>query len=441
MPDPRVCMMADGLAGSEILRIAAEIRALQAGGREVCNLTVGDFSPRQFPVPGGLVEGVARALAAGETNYPPSEGLPELRRAISAFTERRLGLRYPVESVLVTAGARPGIYATFRALVDPGDRVVYPVPSWNNHYYVHLVGAVGVPVACDARTAFLPTRAHLEGAVRGARLLTLNSPLNPAGTAFTGSALAEICELVVEENARRGPGERPLYLLFDQVYWMLTFGGTRHVDPVSLVPAIAPHVVYVDGISKAFAATGMRVGWTLAPADVTRRMAALVGHMGAWAPRAEQVATAAFLEDDEAIDRFHDRMTGEVRSRLDALYEGLQRLRAAGMAVEVVPPMGAIYLSVRFAVHGRSTPSGEVLRTNADVRHYLLTAAGVGVVPFQAFGMPEDSGWFRLSVGAVATEEIRPTLARLEEALRGLGPGTAHAGEDAPRRVAAGDAR
>jgi aspartate aminotransferase len=82
-----------------------------------------------------------------------------------------------------------------------------------------------------------------------------------------------------------------------------------------------------------------------------------------------------------------------------------------------------------------------VLRTNADVRHYLLTAAGVGVVPFQAFGMPEDSGWFRLSVGAVATEEIRPTLARLEEALRGLGPGTAHAGEDAPRRVAAGDAR
>ena len=420
MRDPRVSEMANGLIGSEILRIAADVRAMLAQGADVCNLTVGDFSPREFPAPQALVDGVVDQLRAGETNYPPSDGVPQLRQAISAFYREWLGLEYGVDSVLVTSGSRPGLYATYMTLVDPGDTVVYPVPSWNNNHYVHLSGANGIAVECDAKSAFLPTRAELEEAVRGARMLVLNSPLNPAGTAFTAEQLGEICDLVLEENARRGPGERPLYLLYDSVYWMLTFGDTTHVNPVSLRPAMRDYTVFVDGISKSFAATGVRVGWIVGPADVMSRMSSLIGHVGAWAPRAEQLATAKLLADRAAIEAYHATMKRDVIDRLEAIHTGLQALRDRGFPVQVVRPMGAIYLSARFELHGATTPGGKTLRTNDDIRHYLLEAAGMAVVPFQAFGLPDETGWFRLSVGAVSMAEIGPVLQRLEQALAAL---------------------
>ncbi|HEX6751042.1 MAG TPA: aminotransferase class I/II-fold pyridoxal phosphate-dependent enzyme [Longimicrobium sp.] len=422
MRDPRVSAMADGLIGSEILRIAADVRAMMAQGAEVCNLTVGDFAPKEFPAPRALVDGIVDMLRAGETNYPPSDGVPQLRQAVSAFYREWLGLEYGVDSVLVTGGSRPGLYATYLTLVDPGDTVVYPVPSWNNNHYVHLSGARGVPVFCQVEDAFLPTRAMLEEAVRGARMLVLNSPLNPAGTAFTAGQLGEICDLVLEENARRGPEERPLYLLYDQVYWMLTFGDTTHVDPVSLRPAMAEYTVFIDGISKSFSATGVRVGWIVGPADLVKRMASLVGHMGAWAPRAEQLAVAKLLGDRAEIEGYHATMKTELVARLEALHQGLAELRGR-FPVEVVRPMGAIYLSARFELHGAATPQGATLRTNDDIRHYLLQAAGMAVVPFQAFGLPEETGWFRLSVGAVSRAEIPPMLQRLEAALRALSYG------------------
>jgi aspartate aminotransferase len=182
------------------------------------------------------------------------------------------------------------------------------------------------------------------------------------------------------------------------------------------------YTVFVDGISKAFAATGVRVGWTVAPADVTKRMASVLGHVGAWAPRAEQMATAKVLEDRAAIEAYHGEMKVGVQGRLDALYQGIQALRDAGYPVEAIPPMGAIYLSVRFPLHGWTTPGGAVLAKNDDIRLYLLDAAGLALVPFQAFGMTEDTGWFRTSVGAVSLDEIQAMFARLTPALAALQP-------------------
>lgn len=424
--DPRVGTMADGLVGSEILKIAAEIRALREGGEEICNLTVGDFAPTEFCIPRFLEARIREALERGETNYPPSEGMRPLRDAVRAFYKEWLGLEYPLESVLITAGSRPGIFATFSVLVDPGDRVVYPVPSWNSNHYCYLSGATGVPVVCHSDDAFLPTRALLERAVRGARLLVLNSPLNPTGTAFDAGTLGDICDLVLEENARRGPGERPLYLMYDQVYWTLTFGETEHVNPVSLRPDMAPYTLLIDGISKAFAATGVRVGWMVGPADVMQRASHFLGHVGAWAPRAEQVATAQLLGAREEVAAFREEIVRGVRLRLDALYDGLMAFKRDGLAVDAITPMGAIYLSARFALNGARTAAGAVLRTNEDIRRYLLREAGFAAVPFQAFGARDESGWFRLSVGAVSLAEVERTLPRLRAALGRCGaPGRA----------------
>lgn len=420
-PGRRVSAMAEGLTGSEILKIAADVRGMLAEGHRVCNLTVGDFSPAEFRIPAGLESRIVDALREGETNYPPSDGMPALRKAVQALYARWMGLRVPLESVLVTAGSRPGIYTTYRALVDPGDRVVYPVPSWNNDHYCRMVGAEAVPVPTRAEDAFLPTRALLEDAVRGAVLLALNSPLNPTGTAFTAEQLGDICDLVLEENARRGPGDRPLYVMYDQVYGMLTLGGTRHVDPVSLRPEMERYTIFVDGASKAFAATGVRVGWVVAPADLTTRMGTLLGHVGAWAPRAEQVALAAFLDHPDEVDAYQAGLLDGIQQRLDALFHGLQEMRAAGHPVDAISPMGAIYLTARFDLFGRRTPAGQVLRTNGDIRAYLLESAGLAVIPFQAFGLDEESGWFRLSVGAVSPREIAEVLPRVREAVEALG--------------------
>jgi aspartate aminotransferase len=416
----RAAPLAGSLKGSEILRIATEIRARLAAGEKICNLTVGDFDPRQFRVPMLLEEGTIEALRKGETNYPPGIGMPVLRESICRFYENALGLSYPLESVLVTTGSRPGVYGTYRTLVGEGEGVIYGVPSWNNNYYTHMMGAEPLLLECGSADAFLPTRERLEPLVRRARLLALNSPLNPTGTAFSAESLGAICDLVLEENARRSAADGALYVMYDHVYWQLTFGAVEHVNPVSLRPEMAPYTILVDGISKAFAATGMRVGWVVGPAPAIKVMENILTHVGTWAPRAEQIATAKLLDDLDAIATFRDALIAGVQQRLQLLYSAIQQFKVAGHAVDAIEPMGAIYLSARFNLVGRTTRNGSRLSNADDVRKWLLEEAGMAVVPFDAFGSTTDEGWFRLSVGAVSVSDIEVALPRLRAGLESL---------------------
>lgn len=417
--DAGLSALARGVIGSEILRIAAEIRALSARGAAICNLTVGDFDPRYFPIPPELLEGTRAALAAGHTNYPPSDGVLALREAVARFYARELGLVYPIESVLVAGGARPLLYGAYQTLLDPGDVVVYPVPSWNNNHYAYLARARAVELPVTAASNFFPTVEQIRPHLAEARMLTINSPLNPTGTVIDRDELRRISELVVEENARRrsAGGARPLYFVFDQVYWTLTFGDTRHVTPVELVPEVAPYTLLLDALSKAVCATGMRVGWGLMPPAVRRRMADILGHVGAWAPKAEQVAAAALLDAPDTLRAFQTTMKAKVKERLDALHAGFTAMKREGLPVEVIAPQGAIYLSVRFDLFGR-TIQGRAIHTNDDVRKLLLESAGFAIVPFQAFGLKGDTGWFRLSVGAVSMTDIAAVFPRLRELMR-----------------------
>jgi aspartate aminotransferase len=200
--------------------------------------------------------------------------------------------------------------------------------------------------------------------------------------------------------------------MYDHIYWVLNFG-KKHVTPVELVPEMAPYTVFVDGISKAFAATGVRVGWGVGAPTIITRMRDVLGHVGAWAPKAEQVATARYLDDVPATESFLTTMRQRVDQRLEALYKGFQRMKDAGLPVEAIAPQGAIYLTVRFDVVGR-----DGLTTNDAIRKRLLEKARFAVVPFQAFGLAEDTGWFRLSVGATSVAEIEEALPRVEATVR-----------------------
>lgn len=403
--------LAQHLIGSEVLKISREVTALIRAGRSVANLTVGDFSPKQFSIPVPLRDLIVKNLHEGETNYPPSEGTLQARESVVRFYREKLRLEYPVESVMIAGGSRPIIYAAYQAVVDRGDKVIYPTPSWNNNHYTYLAGGVPVELVVGAETNFMPTAEMIRPHVREARLIAVCTPLNPTGTVMAKSEVEAIATLVVEENERRKKsGDRPLFLLWDQVYWMLTFGDNEHWAPPQVVPESAAYTIFVDGISKALAATGIRVGWTVAPPALTAKMSDILGHVGAWAPRAEQLAVAQFLTQHGDIEAFHAEMIRELRLRLDALYDGLMAMKKDGLPVDAIAPQGAIYLSAQFNLIDR-------FGTNEEIRKFLLNEAGFAMVPFQAFGLKRDDGWFRLSAGAVSVQDCVEGLARVRAAL------------------------
>lgn len=413
----KVSALGESLVSSEIIKIAGEVNEMKARGIEVANLTIGDFDPQLFPIPKLLEDEIVEAYALHQTNYPPAGGVLALRESVSIFIKQRLNLDYsPKNEVLISGGSRPLIYATFLALVDAGDTVLFPAPSWNNNHYSHLLGANGVAVPTQAENNFMPTGADIKPYLKGATLLALCSPLNPTGTMFTEKNLREICELVLEENQSRSADEKPLYIFYDQIYSQLTFGAHQHVDPVSLVPALRDYTVFIDGSSKCFAATGVRVGWGFGPAHILDKMRAIVSHMGAWAPKAEQIAMSKFLLNTPAVNAFLDGFKEQVKESLNTLYNGLIELKKEGFAINAIEPMGAIYLTIKIDYVGKTTVKGEVLETSTALNFYLIKEANIALVPFSAFGT-EEMCWFRASVGACSAKEIASKIPRLKAAL------------------------
>jgi len=412
--------LAETLIGSEIVKLGGEIREKIRQGEKIYNFTVGDFDPSIFPIPKGLEDGIIEAYRQHFTNYPAAEGNLDLRESIAVFLKDREELVYGPSEIVVASGGRPLIYALFRTLIDKGDKVVYAVPSWNNNHYVHLNGGVHVVIEATADNNFMPTAAAIQPHIKEATLICLCSPQNPTGTTISRKDLSAICELVLEENARRGEGEKKLFVLYDQMYWQLTYGSIKHYDPVSLYPAMRDYTIYVDAISKVFAATGVRVGWSFGPEEVIGKMKAIMTHTGSWAPMAEQKATAAFLLEKEKIDEYLAVFRAGVSDRLQKIHDGFIKLKKEGFKVDVLAPEAAIYLTIKVDLAGMKTKEGMLLKGQQDVTSYLLNEARLAVVPFSAFGAPKTSPWYRLSVGTCRLEEIPEMIGKLREAMEKL---------------------
>ncbi|MEZ7508104.1 aminotransferase class I/II-fold pyridoxal phosphate-dependent enzyme [Cloacibacterium sp. Arc13] len=415
-----VSKLAQNLIGSEIIKIGNQVNELKAQGAEIANLTIGDLDSNIYPIPAGLKQNIQKAYADNLTNYPPANGLLSLRKAVAKDIKSRWNLDYSPDDILVSGGSRPLIYATFKTIVDEGDKVVYAVPSWNNNHYAYLTSANAVELEVSPEDNFLPTAdvitPHLEGAV----LLALCSPLNPTGTMFTKEQLSEICEAVIAENKKRGEGEKPLYLMYDQIYAMLTFGDSEHFNPVSLYPELRDYTIYIDGTSKCFAATGVRVGWSFGPTKVIDRMKALLTHVGAWAPKPEQQAVAEFLDNTPAVNEFVNDFKGKIAHSLEVLHAGIQEMKSKNFAVDSIKPMGALYLTIKLDYVGKTTENGKVLKDSTDLVFYLIENAGVALVPFSAFGNSREMPWFRASVGACSVEDLQKMFPKLENALAKL---------------------
>jgi aspartate aminotransferase len=272
-------------------------------------------------------------------------------------------------------------------------------------------------VEATAAHNFMPTADDIRPHIQEATLISLCSPQNPTGTTFKKEELEAICDLVIEENTRRGEGQKKLYVMYDQMYWHLTYGDIQHYNPVSLRPAMREYTIFIDAISKVFAATGVRVGWGMGPAKVISKMKAILTHIGAWAPMAEQKAVAYYLGKREGIKQYLSHFKSEIEERLHSIYDGFQQLKNEGLAVDAIAPEAAIYLTIKIDLAGKKTPEGNILSDQSEVTAYVLNHAGLAVVPFYAFGTDRSSPWYRLSVGTCKKEEIGEMIGKLREAL------------------------
>jgi len=412
--------LAETLIGSEIVKLGNAINERIRNGETIYNFTIGDFNPNIFPIPIELEQLIIESYQKHYTNYPAAEGILELRQAIGSFIKEWEGLDFSPAEIQVASGGRPLIYSLFKVIVDKGDKVIYGAPSWNNNHYVHLTDGEHCLINCSAENNFMPTVADIKANIKGATLICLCTPQNPTGTTLSKDSLAAICELIIEENNQRTADEKKLYLMFDQMYWTLTYGDTVHYNPIALNPAMKPYTIYIDGISKVFSATGVRVGWALGPEDVIAKMKAILSHLGAWAPMAEQKAVAKYLPMKAAISKYLDHFKAEIEERLQTIYKGFITLKEKGFSVDAVSPQAAIYLTIKINLVGKKTADGKLLQTQSDVTSYILGEAKIAVVPFSAFGAGADNAWYRLSVGTSIKEEIPTMLSNLETALQKL---------------------
>jgi aspartate aminotransferase len=375
---------------SATIAVSARARALRAAGRQVIDLGAGE---PDFPTPDFIREAGKAAIDAGHTRYTPVEGIPPLRQAIADVSSAYGGQQVAASEVMVTSGTKQALFNACFVLFGEGDDVLVPTPAWTSYFeIIRLARAKPVMVFGDRDRGLKVTAGQLaEAATPGTRGIVINSPCNPTGAVYDAGELQEILELAAE---------RDWWVVSDEIYRRITYNDAP--APSALELARSPdRLVVVDGVGKAFAMTGWRIGWTIAPAEVTRSMSALQSHSTSNASSIAQHAALAALSQPEAADRAVESMVAVFADRRGA---GLEILRGAG--ADVVEPEGAFYFYVRAPGSG-SDPGSEFASR-------LLEEHDVAVVPGVAFGTPE---WVRLSFAA-ATADVVEGAGRVASALQ-----------------------
>jgi aspartate aminotransferase len=324
-----------------------------------------------------------------------SSGELDLRTSISNYLRKKRKISYGEDEILVGCGVRPLIYTIFKSIVDPGDVVMYPVPSWNNNHYSFLHNAIKIPIECKPENSFFPTFDDVKDKLVNTRLLCLCSPQNPTGRVIDKDTLKQICDEIVKINKEKS---KKTFLFFDQIYSDLVPEGL-FTQPLDVCPEIREYLICVDGISKSLCATGVRVGWTFGPKSVISKMTEIFSHIGAWAPKPEQIAVGKFLNDYQEINDFISSKINQYSFISNQICESLDDLKKSRFNIDYQKPEGGIYISIYFE-HVSYFGSVE------NFVEFLIKSCGVGMVPFEYFGSKENEGWFRMSIGGIDPNNI-----------------------------------
>jgi aspartate aminotransferase len=363
-----------------------------------------DFSAGQpdFPVPQLVKQAAIDAIARDETRYTANSGLPELRQAIARSLKRTRGLDYDPDQILVSTGAKASLYFACLVLIEPGDDVLVPAPYWVS-YPEQIALAEGQPVTVATREedGFKLTLAALESAVTPrTRALVLNYPSNPTGACYRRQELESLAQFCAE---------RGIWVIADEIYSRLIYGGQRFTSIAEISPAIRERTILIDGMSKSYSMTGLRIGYAAGPPDVISAMARIQSHTTSNACSISQWAGIAALDScEEEIAR----RVGEFEKRRDEAVRLLREIDGVSCRI----PDGAFYVFPNVSrILGRQAGERSIDRSE-DLAEYLLGHARVALVPGDAFGAPAH---IRISY-AVSLDRIREGVRRIAEAVAGL---------------------
>ncbi|MFC5997294.1 pyridoxal phosphate-dependent aminotransferase [Quadrisphaera sp. GCM10027208] len=394
----RVSARVGAIAESATLAVDARAKALKAAGRPVIGFGAGE---PDFPTPDYVVQAAAAACADPVNHrYTPAGGLPELKAAIVAKTERDSGYAVAPEQVLVTNGGKQAVYEAFATLLDPGDEVLLPAPYWTTYpEAIRLAGGVPVEVLAGTEAGYLVDVEALEAArTPRTKVLLFCSPSNPTGAVYP----PEQVQAIGEWAARHG-----LWVVTDEIYEHLLYDGAQAPSMPVLVPELADRTLVLNGVAKTYAMTGWRVGWLIGPRDVVRAATNLQSHLTSNVANVSQRAAVAALEGPlDAVAAMREAFDRRRRTIVSMLSE------APGVVCPT--PQGAFYVypDVR-GVLGR-TIRGRTPTTSAELAEVVLEEVEVAVVPGEAFG---PSGWLRLSY-ALGDEDLAEGVGRLVGLLR-----------------------
>ena len=380
---------------------SARARDMQAAGRDVIALTSGE---PDFPTPANVIEAAYRAMLRGETKYTNPDGAPALKDAIGAKFKRENGLTYGRDQIIVGAGARQIIFNAIMSTVAQGDEVIIPSPYWVSYLDQTLV-AEGTPVelACPQNNGFKLRPEELEAAIGPkTKWVVLNNPGNPAGAVYTRAELAAISAVLL-----RHPN---VWLLTDDIYEHLIYDGRPFHTMAEVEPRLYDRTLTVNGVSKAYAMTGWRIGYAGGPAPLIKAMLTMQSQATSGASSISQAAAIEALNGPQDFIAERQKI---MQARRDMIVDLLDR--APGLAC--TRPEGSMYVFCSCAgVIGKRTPAGQAIETDRDFAIYLLDAVDVSVIQGDVYGL---SPYFRVSF-ATETELLRNAGLRIQQACAGL---------------------
>ncbi len=396
-PARRVSTRVGSIAESATLAVDAKAKAMKAAGRPVIGFGAGE---PDFPTPDYIVDAAVEACRQPKYHrYTPAAGLPELRQAIAAKTLRDSGVKVEASQVLVTNGGKQAVYFAFNALLDDGDEAILPAPYWTTYpEAIRLSGGVPIEVVADETQDYLVTVEQLEAArTDRTKVLLFCSPSNPTGSVYPAAQVEAIGRWALEHG---------IWVITDEIYEHLVYGGTTATSILTAVPELADQTVIVNGVAKTYAMTGWRVGWLIGPADVVKAATNLQSHAASNVSNVAQMAALAAVSGDlEAA--------GAMRTAFDRRRQTIVRMLNEIPGVVCPEPLGAFYAypSVR-GLLGKEI-RGRRPESSAALAELILEEAEVAVVPGEAFGTP---GYVRMSY-ALGDDDLIEGVSRLQKLL------------------------